>query len=90
MNGGTRDVEALRGELAAISVAESVGIDDSELDTIVNAVLASDWLAEHDAEVEARVREQVAQAIEATPGFRWASPTLVDRDRAAHIARGAR
>lgn len=63
--------------------------------TLADAILASDWFAAHDADVEARVRETIAAEIEAcrviTAGpqkmhtIGWNTATK----RAARIARGA-
>lgn len=66
------DVEALAEFLREVEADPQRAADPQAIVETRNwtrearAILASNWLAEHDAEVEARVREQIAQAIECT------------------------
>lgn len=67
MSGETRDVEVLADWMlqhADKAFPWPGELEELMADDLARAILASDWLAEHDAEVEARVREQIAQAIE--------------------------
>ena len=77
-----------RTGLVNLPLADSLDVDCHD---VARAVLASDWLAAHDAKARADERERIAQAIQrAKPPHLTRDYTPVDAayDTAARIARG--
>ena len=79
------DVEALTKIVRPWTLCDDSGRFDHGSDRAAHAILDSDWLAAHDAEVRRAAGEQIARAIEAIPDTGIQNRALV-RDDAARIA----